>query len=149
MARPNYQFEKRQRDLKKKKKKEEKKLKKLNKSANPDEENTDTAEDGVEVEDSVEVENVLIALLICLIPTTIGGLLSAIGIAGMDRLIQRNGSSQCQAELLKQPGDVDVLMLDKTRHYHAGKSSGSSFYTGRRNDDARSRGSSSISIIGR
>ena len=56
---------------------------------------------------------VLIALLICLIPTTIGGLLSAIGIAGMDRLIQRNVIAM-SGRAVEAAGDVDVLMLDKT-----------------------------------
>ncbi len=55
----------------------------------------------------------LIALLICLIPTTIGGLLSAIGIAGMDRLIQRNVIAN-SGRAVEAAGDVDVLMLDKT-----------------------------------
>jgi K+-transporting ATPase ATPase B chain len=56
---------------------------------------------------------VLIALLICLIPTTIGGLLSAIGIAGMDRLIQRNVIAM-SGRAVEPAGDVDVLLLDKT-----------------------------------
>ncbi|WP_423226724.1 potassium-transporting ATPase subunit KdpB [Candidatus Amarolinea aalborgensis] len=56
---------------------------------------------------------VLIALLICLIPTTIGGLLSAIGIAGMDRLIQRNVIAM-SGRAVEAAGDVDVLLLDKT-----------------------------------
>jgi K+-transporting ATPase ATPase B chain len=57
--------------------------------------------------------SVLIALLICLIPTTIGGLLSAIGIAGMDRLIQRNVIAM-SGRAVEAAGDVDVLLLDKT-----------------------------------
>jgi len=56
---------------------------------------------------------VLVALLICLIPTTIGGLLSAIGIAGMDRLIQRNVIA-LSGRAVEAAGDVDVLLLDKT-----------------------------------
>jgi len=56
---------------------------------------------------------VLIALLICLIPTTIGGLLSAIGIAGMDRMIQRNVIA-ISGRAVEAAGDVDVLLLDKT-----------------------------------
>ena len=56
---------------------------------------------------------VMIALLICLIPTTIGGLLSAIGIAGMDRLIQRNVIAM-SGRAVEAAGDVDVLLLDKT-----------------------------------
>jgi K+-transporting ATPase ATPase B chain len=56
---------------------------------------------------------VLVALLICLIPTTIGGLLSAIGIAGMDRMIQRNVIAM-SGRAVEAAGDVDVLLLDKT-----------------------------------
>src|SRR5262249_4188565 len=56
---------------------------------------------------------VLVSLLVCLIPTTIGGLLSAIGIAGMDRLIQRNVIAM-SGRAVEASGDVDVLLLDKT-----------------------------------
>jgi K+-transporting ATPase ATPase B chain len=56
---------------------------------------------------------VLVALLVCLIPTTIGGLLSAIGISGMDRLIQRNVIAM-SGRAIEAAGDVDVLLLDKT-----------------------------------
>lgn len=56
---------------------------------------------------------VLIALLVCLIPTTIGGLLSAIGISGMDRLIQRNVIAT-SGRAVEAAGDIDVLLLDKT-----------------------------------
>ena len=56
---------------------------------------------------------VLVALLVCLIPTTIGGLLSAIGIAGMDRLIQANVVAM-SGRAVEAAGDVDVLLLDKT-----------------------------------
>ncbi len=56
---------------------------------------------------------VLVALLVCLIPTTIGGLLSAIGIAGMDRMIQRNVIAM-SGRAVEAAGDVDVLLLDKT-----------------------------------
>jgi K+-transporting ATPase ATPase B chain len=56
---------------------------------------------------------VLVALLVCLIPTTIGGLLNAIGIAGMDRLIQRNVIAT-SGRAVEAAGDVDVLLLDKT-----------------------------------
>jgi len=56
---------------------------------------------------------ILIALLVCLAPTTIGGLLSAIGIAGMDRLIQRNVITT-SGRAIEAAGDVDVLLLDKT-----------------------------------
>ena len=56
---------------------------------------------------------VLVSLLVCLIPTTIGGLLSAIGIAGMDRMIQRNVIAM-SGRAVEAAGDVDVLLLDKT-----------------------------------
>jgi len=56
---------------------------------------------------------VLVALLVCLIPTTIGGLLSAIGIAGMDRVLQRNVLA-LSGRAVEAAGDVDVLLLDKT-----------------------------------
>ncbi|MDP4209796.1 MAG: potassium-transporting ATPase subunit KdpB [Bacteroidota bacterium] len=56
---------------------------------------------------------VLIALLVCLIPTTIGGLLSAIGISGMDRLLQKNVIAT-SGKAIEAAGDVDVLLLDKT-----------------------------------
>ncbi len=56
---------------------------------------------------------VLVALLVCLIPTTIGGLLSAIGIAGMDRMIRRNVVAT-SGRAVEAAGDVDVLLLDKT-----------------------------------
>jgi K+-transporting ATPase ATPase B chain len=56
---------------------------------------------------------VVIALLVCLIPTTIGGLLSAIGIAGMDRLLQKNVLAM-SGRAVEAAGDVDTLLLDKT-----------------------------------
>jgi K+-transporting ATPase ATPase B chain len=56
---------------------------------------------------------VLVSLLVCLIPTTIGGLLSAIGIAGMDRMIQANVIAM-SGRAVEAAGDVDVLLLDKT-----------------------------------
>ncbi|WP_297462408.1 potassium-transporting ATPase subunit KdpB [Ferrovum sp.] len=70
---------------------------------------------------SVEVANVgqpvtitvLVALLVCLIPTTIGGLLSAIGVAGMGRMMQKNVIAT-SGRAVEAAGDVDVLLLDKT-----------------------------------
>jgi K+-transporting ATPase ATPase B chain len=56
---------------------------------------------------------VLVALLVCLIPTTIGGLLSAIGIAGMDRMIQQNVIAM-SGRAVEAAGDVNTLLLDKT-----------------------------------
>ena len=55
----------------------------------------------------------IVALLVCLIPTTIGGLLSAIGIAGMDRLLQKNVIAM-SGRAVEAAGDVDTLLLDKT-----------------------------------
>jgi len=62
---------------------------------------------------TVVTATVLVALLVCLIPTTIGGLLSAIGIAGMDRMIQANVIAM-SGRAVEAAGDVDVLLLDKT-----------------------------------
>ena len=56
---------------------------------------------------------VIVSLLVCLIPTTIGGLLSAIGIAGMDRLIRRN-VIPTSGRAVEAAGDVDILLMDKT-----------------------------------
>lgn len=56
---------------------------------------------------------ILVSLLVCLIPTTIGGLLSAIGISGMDRLIKRNVIAT-SGRAIEAAGDLDVLLLDKT-----------------------------------
>jgi potassium-transporting ATPase ATP-binding subunit len=56
---------------------------------------------------------ILVSLFVCLIPTTIGGLLSAIGIAGMDRLLQKNVLAM-SGRAIEVAGDVDVLLLDKT-----------------------------------
>jgi K+-transporting ATPase ATPase B chain len=62
---------------------------------------------------TVVTATVLVALLVCLIPTTIGGLLSAIGIAGMDRMIRANVIAT-SGRAVEAAGDVDVLLLDKT-----------------------------------
>jgi len=62
---------------------------------------------------TVQSVTVLVALLVCLIPTTIGGLLSAIGIAGMDRVLQRNVLAM-SGRAVEAAGDVDTLLLDKT-----------------------------------
>ena len=71
---------------------------------------------------------VLISLLVCLIPTTIGGLLSAIGIAGMDRLIQRNVLAM-SGRAVEAAGDVDVLLLDKTGTITLGNRQATRLYT--------------------
>jgi potassium-transporting ATPase ATP-binding subunit len=62
---------------------------------------------------SVVSVTVLVALLVCLIPTTIGGLLSAIGVAGMGRMLQKNVIAM-SGRAVEAAGDVDVLLLDKT-----------------------------------
>jgi len=69
---------------------------------------------------------VLTALLVCLIPTTIGALLSAIGIAGMDRLVQRNVLAM-SGRAVEAAGDVDVLLLDKTGTITLGNRQASEF----------------------
>ena len=70
---------------------------------------------------------VLVALLVCLIPTTIGGLLSAIGIAGIDRLVQKNVLAM-SGRAVEAAGDVDVPALGQDRHDHDGQSSGGGIY---------------------
>jgi K+-transporting ATPase ATPase B chain len=69
----------------------------------------------------------LIALLVCLIPTTIGGLLSAIGIAGMDRLLQRNVLAM-SGRAVEAAGDIDVLLLDKTGTITLGNRQAADFF---------------------
>jgi potassium-transporting ATPase ATP-binding subunit len=69
---------------------------------------------------------VLVALLVCLIPTTIGGLLSAIGISGMDRLIRRNVLAT-SGRAVEAAGDIDVLLLDKTGTITLGNRMASAF----------------------
>jgi K+-transporting ATPase ATPase B chain len=69
----------------------------------------------------------LISLLVCLIPTTIGGLLSAIGIAGMDRLIQRNVIAM-SGRAVEAAGDVDVLLLDNTGTITLGNREATAFH---------------------
>ncbi len=69
---------------------------------------------------------VLVSLLVCLIPTTIGGLLSAIGIAGMDRLIQHNVLAM-SGRAVEAAGDVDTLLLDKTGTITLGNRQAASF----------------------
>src|ERR1700690_1494665 len=70
---------------------------------------------------------VLVSLLVCLIPTTIGGLLSPIGIAGMDRLIQRNVIAM-SGPAVEAAGDVDVLLLDKTGTITLGNREATAFH---------------------
>jgi K+-transporting ATPase ATPase B chain len=70
---------------------------------------------------------VLISLLVCLIPTTIGALISAIGIAGMDRLVQRNVLAM-SGRSVEAAGDVDVLLLDKTGTITLGNRQATKFF---------------------
>ena len=70
---------------------------------------------------------VLVALLVCLIPTTIGGLLSAIGIAGMDRMVQANVIAM-SGKAVEAAGDVDVLLLDKTGTITLGNRQATAFF---------------------
>ena len=70
---------------------------------------------------------VLIALLVCLIPTTIGGLLSAIGIAGIDRMVQKNVLAM-SGKAVEAAGDVHVLLLDKTGTITIGNRQAAGFY---------------------
>ncbi|HEX9329492.1 MAG TPA: potassium-transporting ATPase subunit KdpB [Reyranella sp.] len=70
---------------------------------------------------------VLAALLVCLIPTTIGALLSAIGIAGMDRMIQKNVIAM-SGRAVEAAGDVDVLLLDKTGTITLGNRQATQFF---------------------
>ena len=70
---------------------------------------------------------VLVSLLVCLIPTTIGALLSAIGIAGMDRLVQRNVLAM-SGRAVEAAGDVQTLLLDKTGTITLGNRMASDFY---------------------
>jgi K+-transporting ATPase ATPase B chain len=76
---------------------------------------------------SIEIEpTLLVALLVCLIPTTIGGLLSAVGIAGIDRLVQKNVLA-VSGRAVEAAGDVDVLLLDKTGTITLGNRQASNF----------------------
>lgn len=68
----------------------------------------------------------LVALLVCLIPTTIGGLLSAIGVAGMSRMLGANVIAT-SGRAVEAAGDVDVLLLDKTGTITLGNRQASAF----------------------
>ena len=81
---------------------------------------------------------VLIALLVCLIPTTIGGLLSAIGIAGMDRLVRFNVIAT-SGRAVEAAGDVDTLLLDKTGTITFGNRMATEFLPVQRRASRRSR----------
>ncbi len=77
---------------------------------------------------SVVTITVLIALLVCLIPTTIGGLLSAIGVAGMSRMMHANVIST-SGRAVEAAGDVDVLLLDKTGTITLGNRQAAAFFS--------------------
>lgn len=70
---------------------------------------------------------VLIAFLVCLIPTTIGGLLNAIGISGMDRLLQKNVIAK-SGRAVETAGDIDILLLDKTETITLGNRMATAFF---------------------
>lgn len=76
---------------------------------------------------AVPAITVMVALLVCLIPTTIGGLLSAIGIAGMDRVMQHNVLAM-SGKAVEAAGDVNTLLLDKTGTITLGNRQASQFY---------------------
>jgi K+-transporting ATPase ATPase B chain len=76
---------------------------------------------------NVPTITVLVALLVCLIPTTIGGLLSAIGIAGMDRVMQHNVLAM-SGKAVEAAGDVDTLLLDKTGTITLGNRQATDFF---------------------
>ncbi len=78
----------------------------------------------------------LISLFVCLIPTTIGGLLSAIGIAGMNRALQANVISK-SGKAVETAGDIDVLLLDKTGTITIGNRKATRFYPANGIDDSR------------
>jgi len=89
---------------------------------------------------------VLIALLVCLIPTTIGGLLSAIGIAGMDRLTQRNVVAM-SGRAVEAAGDVNVLLLDKTGTITLGNREATMFLAAPRVDEHELAGIAQLSSL--
>lgn len=76
----------------------------------------------------------LISLFVCLIPTTIGGLLSAIGIAGMDRALQANIIAK-SGKAVETAGDIDVLLLDKTGTITIGNRKATNFYATMNSDE--------------
>jgi K+-transporting ATPase ATPase B chain len=89
---------------------------------------------------------VLVALLVCLIPTTIGGLLSAIGIAGMDRLVQRNVLAM-SGRAVEAAGDVTTLLLDKTGTITFGNAAGGGVHPGARRGRAEVAEARSVSSL--
>ena len=91
---------------------------------------------------------VLTALLVCLIPTTIGALLSAIGIAGMDRLVQRNVLAM-SGRAVEAAGDVSTLLLDKTGTITLGNRQAAEFVPVERHHRGRAGGRRPALLAGR
>jgi K+-transporting ATPase ATPase B chain len=91
---------------------------------------------------------VLVALLVCIIPTTIGGLLSAIGIAGIDRLVQKNVLAM-SGRAVEAAGDVDVLLLDKTGTITLGNRQATEFVSPRRRDPEQGDGRGRPALLAR
>ena len=91
---------------------------------------------------------VLVSLLVCLIPTTIGGLLSAIGIAGMDRLIQHNVLAM-SGRAVEAAGDVDTLLLDKTGTITLGNRQAAAFIPAPGRERKRNGGCRAALVAGR
>jgi K+-transporting ATPase ATPase B chain len=89
---------------------------------------------------------VLIALLVCLIPTTIGALLSAIGIAGMDRLVQRNVLAM-SGRAVEAAGDVSTLLLDKTGTITLGNRQAAEFVTAKGTTEAELADAAQLSSL--
>lgn len=89
---------------------------------------------------------ILISLLVCLIPTTIGGLLSSIGIAGMDRLLKRNVLAM-SGRAVEAAGDVSVLLLDKTGTITLGNRMATEFIPAPGVDEARLADSAQLSSL--
>jgi potassium-transporting ATPase ATP-binding subunit len=89
---------------------------------------------------------VLVALLVCLIPTTIGGLLSAIGIAGMDRVLRRNVLAM-SGRAVEASGDVDVLLLDKTGTITLGNRMATAFHAAPGVEERYLAGASQLSSL--
>jgi potassium-transporting ATPase ATP-binding subunit len=89
---------------------------------------------------------ILVALLVCLIPTTIGALLSAIGIAGMDRLVQRNVLAM-SGRAVEAAGDVQTLLLDKTGTITLGSRMASAFYPVDGHDERELAGAAQLASL--
>ncbi|MEY2492457.1 MAG: potassium-transporting ATPase ATP-binding subunit, partial [Verrucomicrobiota bacterium] len=89
---------------------------------------------------------VLVSLLVCLIPTTIGGLLSAIGISGIDRVVRRNVLAM-SGRAVEAAGDIDVLLLDKTGTITLGNRMAVAFHAAPNIDEGYLAGASQLSSL--